>query len=127
MILSADKGKATVIMDTAEYEQKVTTVLSDDKTYEKLKKDPTQKYKRQLVSIIRKLKEDDKITEEQYKCLCPTAENVSRMYCTPKIHKPGNPLRPIVDYTGSFGYNVSMSLADLLAPRLCIPDPLKEL
>ena len=38
------------------------------------------------------------------------------MYCTPKIHKPDNPLRPIVDYTGSIGYNVSRSLADLLAP-----------
>ena len=102
-----------MIMGTYEYEQKVTTVLSDDKTYEKLKKDSTQKYKRQLVSIIRKLKEDGKITEEQYKYL--TAENVSRMYCTLKIHKRDNPLRPIVDYTGSIGYNVSTSLADLLA------------
>ena len=71
-----------MVMDTGEYEQKVTTVLSDHKTYDKLKKDPTQKYKRQLVSIIRKLKEDDKITEEQYKYLYPTAKNVPRMYCT---------------------------------------------
>ena len=38
------------------------------------------------------------------------------MYCTPKIHKTGNPLRPIVDYTGSIGYNISRALADLLAP-----------
>ena len=41
MILPADKGKAEVVVD--ENEQKVTTVLSDDKTYEKLKKDPMQK------------------------------------------------------------------------------------
>ena len=68
------------------------------------------------MSIIKKLKEEDKITDEQYKYLYPTAENVPRMYCTPKIHKPDNPLRPIVDYTGSIGYNVSRSLADLLAP-----------
>ena len=47
-IMPADKGKATVIiyMDTDKYEQKVTTTLSDDKTYEKLNKDPTPKYKR---------------------------------------------------------------------------------
>ena len=38
------------------------------------------------------------------------------MYCTPKIHKEGTPLRPIVDYTGSIGYNVSRALADILAP-----------
>ena len=66
--------------------------------------------------IIKKLKEEDKITNEQYKYLYPTTENVPRMYCTPKNHKPHNPLRPIVDYTGSIGYNVSRSLADLLAP-----------
>ena len=44
------------------------------------------------------------------------AENVLRMYSTPKIQKPDSPLRPIVDYTGSIGCNVSRSLADLLAP-----------
>ena len=38
------------------------------------------------------------------------------MYCTPKIHKTGNPLRPIVDYTGSIGYRTSRALADILAP-----------
>jgi len=43
------------------------------------------------------------------------AENVPRMYCTPKIHKTGNPLRPIVDYTGSIGYKTSQALADILA------------
>ena len=63
MILPADKGKATVIMDTGEYEQKVKTMLLKCKTYEKLNKDPTPKYKRKLVSITKKLKEEDKITE----------------------------------------------------------------
>ena len=37
------------------------------------------------------------------------------MYCTPKIYKQGTPLRPIVDYTGSIGYNTSRYLADILA------------
>ncbi len=116
MIISADKGKAIVIMETGEYEQKVITMLSDDKTYEKLNKDPTPKYKRKFVSIIKKLKEDDKITDVQYRYRYPTVENVPIMYCTPKMHKPDNPLRPIVDYRGATEYNVSRSLADLLAP-----------
>ena len=72
-----------MVMDTDEYEHKVTTILSDDKTYEKLKKDPTYSYL--------------------------TAKNVQRMYPTPKIHKPDKPLRPVVDYTGSNRYNVSRS------------------
>ena len=62
------------------------------------------------------LKQEGKITQEDYDWLYPTAENVPRMYCTPKIHKTGNPLRPIMDYTGSIGYRTSRALADILAP-----------
>ena len=75
--MPADMGKVTVIKDTDEYEQKVTSRLSDDKTYEKLNKDPNPKYNRKLVSIIKKLIDEDKVTDEQY--LYPTAEYVPRM------------------------------------------------
>ena len=83
----------------------------------KLDNDPTLKYRKKLVSILDKMRSEKKITK-QYQHLNPTSENqnIPRMYCTPKIHKTGNPLRPIVDYTGSIGYNISRALADLLAP-----------
>ena len=38
------------------------------------------------------------------------------MYCTPKIHKDGTPLRPIVDYCGSIMYETSKELARILGP-----------
>ena len=38
------------------------------------------------------------------------------MYCTLKIHKPASLLRPIIDYTGATGYNVSRFLVDILGP-----------
>ena len=63
-----------------------------------LKKDPTPTYKRQLVGILNRLKQDSKITSQQYYDLYPTQENIPRLYCTPKIHETGAPLRPIVDY-----------------------------
>ena len=40
MILPADKGRATVIMDKTEYEDKVLQLLDDEKTHEKPKNDP---------------------------------------------------------------------------------------
>ena len=86
-IFPADKGKATVIMDTAEYEEKVKEMLSDEKVYEVLKEDPTAVYKRKLVSFLTRLKEENKITEGQYKMLYPTMENTPQIYCTPKIHR----------------------------------------
>ena len=77
--------------------------------------DPTPKYKKELVGKLSRLKQEGKITQVGYDWLYPTAENVSRMYCTPKIHKTGNPLRPIVDYTSSVD-RTSRALADILAP-----------
>jgi len=51
--------------------------------YEVLKKeDPTAVYIRKLVSILTRLKEENKITEGQYKMLYPTTENTLQMYCT---------------------------------------------
>ena len=119
MILPADKGRATVVTDKTEYEEKVKTMLNDANTYEKPRADPTSSYKRKLIKILSKLKGDNKITDDQYKYLYPTSEAIRRLYCTPKIHKANKPLRPIVDYTGSIGYNISRALADLLGPLVC--------
>jgi len=68
------------------------------------------------VKILTRLEAEKKITNQQYQFLYPTAENIPRMYATPKIHKPDNALRPIVDYTGSIGYNTSKAVNDILAP-----------
>ena len=108
------------IMDMEEYEKKVKDMLGDEKTYTKLNSDPTPKYRKNLLSILDHIKSEGKITAKQYQHLNPSSENQNtpRMYCTPKIHKAGNPLRPIVDYTGSIGYNVSQALAELLAPMV---------
>ena len=103
-------------MDVSEYEEKLTEMLSDEKTYEQLPSDPTHRYKRELVAILSRLKKENKINKSQYDLLFPTAENIPRIYGTPKIHKPGNKVRPIVDYTGTIGYQTSRALADILSP-----------
>ena len=90
-------------------------MLSDERTYEKLTSDPTQRYKRELVAISSRLRKENKIDKAQYDLLYPTAENIPRIYGTPKIHKPGNKVRPIVDYTGTIGYQTSRALADILS------------
>ena len=116
MILPSDKGRASVVMDKQDYENKIKIMLDDERTYEKLNKDPTKAYKSQLVRTLTRLKEENKINQKDYDYLYPTSDSIPRMYCTPKIHKPGTPLRPIVDYTSSIGYATSRSMADILAP-----------
>ena len=85
-----------MVTSVNEYEEKVKTMLGDEKTYEKLVVDPTG-----FVGILQRLKDEKKIDNDQYKLLYPTAENTPRIYCTTKIHKQGYPIRPIVDYMGS--------------------------
>ncbi len=115
-ILGADKGRATVILDTSEYDDKLECMLKDTSTYEELRDDPTPRFKKKLVNILKRLVREEKIGPQDKDFLFPTAEIVPRIYGSPKIHKKDNPLRPIIDYTGSIGYNVSRSLSDIISP-----------
>ena len=118
LCLPPDKGRGVVVMDTGDYVDKVQCMLADEVTYDKLSSDPTAKFKKKLVTILTKLLQEKKITSQQKWYLYPTMEIIPRLYCTPKIHKPNTPLRPIVDYTNSIAYNLSRSLADILAPMI---------
>ena len=62
----------------------------------KLRRDLTQKYKKELVQVLKGLKEEEKISDRQHKQLYPTTENAPRVYGVPKTHKPNVPLRQIV-------------------------------
>ena len=52
IILPADKGRATVIMNTAEYREKMTHMVGDTNTYTRLSKDPTHKYNNRMINIL---------------------------------------------------------------------------
>ena len=75
-ILPADKGRATVVMDSASCDDKVNEMPGDEKTYTKLKSDPTPKYREKLVS-----------------CLCPMTQNeiISQIILHPKDSQTSKP------------------------------------
>ena len=89
--MPADKGKATVIMDKEEYTRKLDSMVNDTKVYEKLDKDPTPKFRKKMISILSRLKEEGKISQKQYTYLYPTSDMIPRLYGSPKIHKDGIP------------------------------------
>ena len=108
MILPAYKGCATVILDKSEYQSKMSELVNNKDTYLPLKTDPTDKYRTQLINILKpwgKL-----ISIQLYRFLYPTGGQPPRMYGLPKIHKAGTPLRPIVSSIGSLTYNVAKYL-----------------
>ena len=92
-ILPADKGRATVVLDRKEYEQKIETLLSDQKTYELLKKDPTTTVKNKLINQLKTWKKEGTISNDLYKKIYPTFDQAPKFYGILKIHKKRHALK----------------------------------
>ncbi|XP_045534547.1 uncharacterized protein LOC123721120 [Papilio machaon] len=108
LVLPADKGNATVIIDTAEYEQKVDELVSDTSTYKKVNYNPTARVTSKLNKILSSLSDGER------KRLRPLNPTPPKIYGLPKIHKPNWPLRPIVSQIDSPTYKCSRHMADFL-------------
>ena len=115
-ILPADKGRTTVILDTEEYYAKCETLLNDKKTYKKLTRDPTQKYKSEFSKVLKDLVDEGIIEKPLQRQLSPTSDQAPRFYGLPKVHKPGTPVRPIVSSIGSISYPCAKYIAGILKP-----------
>ena len=113
MILPADKGRATVILNKEDYYKKCDEHINNG-PYEKVKKDPTKGIKEECRVLLANLEKGKVIDKKLYFKLKPTDSPAPRFYGLPKIHKPEIPVRPIVSYTGTPLYNVSKYIADLL-------------
>ena len=116
VIVPADKGRSTVVMNKSDYNTKMNKLLEDRTTYLPLKKDPTKTIKNQLVDLLKKWKQQQRISDRLYFQLYPTAEIIPKLYGLPKIHKKDAPLRPIVSSIGSIMYQPAKHLAKTLGP-----------
>ena len=103
----SDKGNTLVIMDKKEYSDKVTQLLEEG-NYTQLPKNPLPKMIRDTNKTI---SECTKVlpTDQRYLVKAPNPE-IPKLYCLPKIHKPGYPLRPIVSNINAPTYNLSKKL-----------------
>ena len=113
IILPADKGNATVVMDRVEYTNKLADLISNG-GYCKVKKDLTLKMERKMSLILGKNK--DLIPQTKYKQLIQHYSKVPHIYGLQKIHKNGIPLRPIVSNRGSAYHPLSVFLVEIINP-----------
>ncbi|XP_047987680.1 uncharacterized protein LOC125227408 [Leguminivora glycinivorella] len=102
LVLPADKGNATVVVDTALYEEKVTQLVGDTSTYKKVSYNPTARVTSKLNGLIGALSAKDQA--KKLRQLNPTTPKI---YGLPKIHKNDWPLRPIVSQIDSPTYKAS--------------------
>ena len=117
LVLTADKEKATVVMDKADYDGKIQQMLSDEGTYKPLDKDPIVSLERRMNSCLLDLRKASQLHPDDYTRLRSSAGRVPLLYGLPKVHKPGVLLQPIVLFVSSPTYNeLSKFLAGLLIP-----------
>ena len=86
------------------------------KTYSLLKKDPTKSLARKLDVILKKLLKDKKISKQLHDDSRVLHPRSPQIYGLPKIHKPGNPLRPIVSFYDTPLSALHKQLSNILQP-----------
>ena len=72
VILAADMGNATVVMERGDYDEKVKELLDDTTTYRRLPKDPTQTQETRLSRKLLELHKRKEITKPIYNNWVPT-------------------------------------------------------
>ena len=116
VILKADKGNCTVIMDRPDYDQKINALLNDNDIYSKLvtKRNPLNNITKDVNDFVYQLLLDNKIKQDKYYWLHCSKAVIPRFYGLPKIHKVNVPLRPIVSFVNSPTYNISKFLSKII-------------
>ena len=117
IVTKPDKGRGVVIMDRLDYENKIANILSDVSRFKLLKVDVSShilKLEDKLNRLLRSIK--DTIGDNIYNELHASGSRPGFLYGLPKIHKPGNPIRPIISTIGTFTYNLAKFLVPLIDP-----------
>ena len=115
IILPADKGCVTIVLEREAYDSKLWEMLNDQQTYKTINSDPAPALKRKMKAKLLSLNKKVVIPDDLYRKLCSSNGTMPLLYRLPKIHKAGAPLKPIVSFLNSPTYQLSKHLLTLLA------------
>ena len=134
LVLKADKGNCTVVMNSADYYNQVREMVGDRNTYQQItdkRRNPTKRTETDLQKKLLHVKKQGSLSESEYKKLRPSDTAPAAFYGPPKVHKvtleaaddndtlskdetATIPLRPINSCINSPTYAVSKYLASVL-------------
>lgn len=96
IITKADKGGATVIMDVHSYITEAERQLKNTAFYQELPMSPTEDHRVKINDAIETFKTQQLLSVKLAEGLRTEKPKTPRFYILPKIHKQGNPGRPVV-------------------------------
>lgn len=87
IVRPADKGGGIIVMNKSDYISEMPRILSDQDTYAELPSNPTNGYKRDLTTLVKKGFDRQILNKKEKAYLIPTAPRIPIIYHLPKIHK----------------------------------------
>ena len=116
LISKADKGGAVVIQSTEKYIEEAYRQLNDKEFYEEQTADLTPKHKDIVNATIQKFKQEGLLSEKAAANLKTDEPKTARFYTLPKVHKKGNPGRPIISAINTATTNIARFVDHHLQP-----------
>ena len=115
-------------MDYKWYVDECLRQLNDNKYYQKQTKDLTDKIQQRIKEYTSRMYNDKLIDEKTYKYLTSNPNpRAGRFYILPKIHKQGNPGRPIISSNGHPSERISEFVDYHLKPLVqTLPSYIKD-
>jgi len=103
MITRADKGNSIVILPTHQYETKIQNFILNN--FRTATTDPSNTLQAQIRQTVRDSKTlIPKVSRWKYTNRNPSAPSIKRLI---KIHKPDQPIRPVVNWRNAAAYRLS--------------------
>ncbi|BHF81630.1 hypothetical protein SprV_0802476300 [Sparganum proliferum] len=96
VIVPADKGRSTAVLDRTDYLQKVKDLLEDRQFYVPCATNPLKALTCEINAMLLSLDSSGAITPNEGRMARPQDTALARFYGLPKMHKDGATLRPIV-------------------------------
>ena len=107
IITDADKGGAVAVADMDDYIKEAERQLNDKGNYHILHQDPTLVNNSLVNQAIDRCKKEKLITHKIVDRLKTSDPRTLRFHITPKIHRPENPSRPVVNLVNCHSTNIS--------------------
>jgi len=111
MITKADKGKTIVIIYVHEYNTKVYDFINNN-NFQLLRKNPTDKYQKHIANILKQCNQI--IDKKQIKYLTQKKPRPPTLKAQIKLHKPGKPIRPVINNINAPAYKLAKHLTKTL-------------
>ena len=107
IITDADKVGAVAVADIDDYIKEAERQLNDKGNYHILPQDPTLVNNSLVNQAIDRCKKEKLITDKIVDRLKTSDPRTLRFHITPKIHRPENPSRPVVNLVNCHSTNIS--------------------